>query len=74
MTGKMERDAAETIEAMMIRRRLADALKDGVISGRESIREQLNKAGLLNRNRGRDPSRWAAIDIDLTSLFAHICG
>ena len=74
LTKKLERDVAETMEAMLIRRRLADALKDGLITGRESIRNQLTKAGLLNRNRGRDPSRWVDIDIDVTTLFANIFG
>jgi hypothetical protein len=54
----VDHGTARTLEAKLIRKRLEDALRDGVIDGTEPIEEQLRLAGLLNRNRGRDPVRW----------------
>ena len=67
LTDKLPRAIAETLEAMAIRRRLFQAREQGLITGFEPIREQLAKAGLLNRNRGRDPSRW--VDITLSDYL-----
>jgi hypothetical protein len=53
---------ARTIEAKLIRKRLVDARRDGLIGGTEPIQEQLSKSGLLNKNRGRDPVRWENVD------------
>lgn len=39
-----------------------DARRDGHIDGTEPIQEQLTKAGLVNKNRGRDPARWEVVD------------
>lgn len=55
---------ARTIEASLIRRRLSEARAKGLIDGTELIEEQLRKAGLLNKNRGRTPDRWLDIDPD----------
>tara|TARA_R110002095_G_scaffold215152_1_gene208657 strand:- start:451 stop:675 length:225 start_codon:yes stop_codon:yes gene_type:complete len=52
----------KTIEAKLIRRRLDLALQKGLITGLEPVAEQLRKAGLLNKNRGRDPSKWVNVD------------
>jgi hypothetical protein len=49
---------------MRIRQRLSEARAKGLIDGTESVEEQLRKAGLLNKNRGRDPSRWLDLDPD----------
>jgi len=57
-------DEARTIEGTLIRQRLVEASAEGLITGTEPIAEQLEKAGLLNRNRGREQSRWVNIDID----------
>ena len=70
LTDRLPRGIAETLEAMLIRYRLADAKERGIISGFDSVREQLTKAGLLNRNRGRDPSRW--VDVDFTKYFPQL--
>ncbi len=64
MTDVLTHDQASTIEAMKIRQRLAEARAKGLIDGTEPVAEQLRKAGLLNNNRGRDPSRWIDIDPD----------
>jgi hypothetical protein len=63
-TEEVDHDVGRTIEAMMIRRKLAEARARGLIDGTEPIAEQLQMAGLLNKNRGRDPSRWVNIDPD----------
>jgi hypothetical protein len=63
-TAEVDHDVGRTIEAMMIRQKLAEARARGLIDGTEPIAEQLQKAGLLNKNRGRDPSRWVNIDPD----------
>ncbi|QDU08161.1 polymorphic toxin-type HINT domain-containing protein [Gimesia aquarii] len=62
ITNKLTHDQARTIEAKLIRQRLRAARTKGLINGFEPVAEQLKKAGLLNKNRGRDPSRW--IDVD----------
>jgi hypothetical protein len=58
ITDALTHDQARTIEGMLIRQRLQEARSKGLITGREPIEEQLQKAGLLNKNRGRDVSRW----------------
>jgi len=64
LTDPLTHDQARTIEAMRIRQRLSEARAKGLIDGTESVEEQLRKAGLLNKNRGRDPSRWLDLDPD----------
>jgi hypothetical protein len=64
VTEALTHDEARTIEAKLIRQRLIEARKKGLIDGTEPVAEQLKKAGLLNQNRGRDPSRWLDIDED----------
>jgi predicted GIY-YIG superfamily endonuclease len=63
MTDALTHGEARTIEAKLIRERLDEARANGEITGRESIEVQLQKAGLHNKNRGRDPDRWLKIDI-----------
>ena len=62
ITDALTHDQARTIEAMLIRQRLLDAMAKGIIDGTEPIAEQLQKAGLVNKNRGRDPSRWLDLE------------
>ena len=62
ITGPQMHGSARTVEAKLIRQRLAQARDEGLIDGTEPIQEQLAKAGLLNKNRGRDPARWEAVD------------
>jgi RHS repeat-associated protein len=54
----MSHGDARTIEAKLIRARIDEALAKGIIDGTELIAEQLRKAGLLNKNRGREQARW----------------
>ena len=50
---------ARTLEAYLIHQRVLAAQKiPGLIKKSDSIAKQLKKAGLLNKNRGRIPSRW----------------
>jgi hypothetical protein len=63
-TDPLTHGAARTIEAKLLRERLAQARAEGIIDGTESIEEQLRKAGLKNKNRGRNPDRWEDIDPD----------
>ena len=63
-TDPLTHDQARTIEAMKIRDRLAEARAKGLIDGTEPVQEQLQKAGLDNKNRGRDPSGWLDLDPD----------
>ena len=81
LTGPLPHGQARTIEAMRIRRRLDEARARGLIDGTEPIEEQLRKAGLQNKNRGRDPNRWEAIDpaepsrsLGSCSMFKHLTG
>jgi hypothetical protein len=62
LTDELSHDEVRTIEAKLIRKRLDEARAKGLIDGTEPIEEQLKKAGLLNKNRGRDPDRWLNID------------
>jgi predicted GIY-YIG superfamily endonuclease len=64
----VDHGTARTLEAKLIRERLQHARLDGVIDGTEPKREQLEKAGLLNRNRGREEARW----VDGVELEDHI--
>ena len=65
ITKSISHDNSRTIEARLIRGPLEEAIADGIITGTEPIAEQLQKAGLLNKNRGRIPERWVeAIDVD----------
>jgi hypothetical protein len=64
ISGPLSHDDARTLEATLIRERLDEAALEGKITGTEPIAEQLEKAGLHNRNRGRIESRWVDIDID----------
>ena len=58
------------IVSIMIRNKLEEAIKSGLITGRESVKEQLKKIGLDNKNRGMDPKRYLAIE-DFPSCFKH---
>jgi hypothetical protein len=69
ITDALSHDQARTIEGMLIRQRLDEARLKGLITGREPIEEQLQKAGLLNKNRGRDQSRW----LDLKGVGSLLC-
>jgi hypothetical protein len=71
ITGKLTHDQARTLEGMLIRQRLSEAQAKGLISGFEPIAEQLGKAGLLNKNRGRDASRWLE-NVDPTDFLQKI--
>ena len=62
ITEPQTHGVARTVEAKLIRQRLAEARANGLIDGTEPIQEQLAKAGLLNKNRGRDPVRWEGVD------------
>jgi predicted GIY-YIG superfamily endonuclease len=62
ITGPLTHDEARTIEAKLIRERLFEFRAKGIITGKEPIQEQLKKAGLLNKNRGREEKRWIEID------------
>ncbi len=57
-TDALKHDQAVTIEAMQLRKDLAIARAKGQITGYESIEEQLRKAGLQNKNRGRIEENW----------------
>jgi hypothetical protein len=63
ITEALTHDQARTIEAKLIRERLRAARANGDITGLEPVEVQLQKAGLHNKNRGRDPDRWLNIDI-----------
>jgi predicted GIY-YIG superfamily endonuclease len=45
LTGALSHDQARTLEAMLIREKLENAIADGIISGREPIEIQLQKQG-----------------------------
>lgn len=62
ITGKLSHDEARTIEAKLIRKRLDEAEARELIDGTEPIKEQLEKAGLLNKNRGRIEENWLEVD------------
>lgn len=64
LTDPLSHGHARTIEAKLIRQRLLESRAKGLIDGTEPIEEQLRKAGLLNKNRGRTPDRWLDIDPD----------
>ncbi|MEN0061002.1 MAG: RHS repeat-associated core domain-containing protein [Myxococcota bacterium] len=49
---------ALTIEAKMIRLRIREAIAAGFTTENHSVRHQLIAAGLLNKDRGLDPSKW----------------
>ena len=75
ITEPQTHSIARTIEAKLIRKRLDDARRDGLIDGTEPIQEQLSKSGLLNKNRGRDPGRWEDVDprdyfVDPVEIFS----
>jgi hypothetical protein len=58
IANNLSHDKARTIEATLIHNRLAEAMKNKIIDETMSVVEQLQKAGLLNLNRGRIPERW----------------
>ena len=58
VTDWISHDKARTIEGMLIRERLQDARLKGLLKEGDSIEEQLKKAGLDNRNRGRISKNW----------------
>jgi RHS repeat-associated protein len=64
----LSHDDARTIEAKLIRARLAEAQEKGLITGAEPVKEQLEKAGLDNLNRGRDPSKWTDAKVNKNAV------
>jgi len=58
ISGPVDHGTARTLEGKLIRQRLDQARLDGVIDGTEHIEVQLARAGLLNKNRGREKDRW----------------
>jgi RHS repeat-associated protein len=56
LTGDVGHDQARSLEGALIRERLADRV--GSYKASDSIEDQLNKSGLLNKNRGREKHRW----------------
>ena len=58
ISGPLSHDMARTIEAVLIRSRLNAGIAKGIVDDTDLVLEQLRQAGLLNKNRGRDPDRW----------------
>jgi len=63
ITDALTHDEARTIEGTLIRRRLREAIDEGLIDATEPIEEQLKKAGLDNKNRGRVPERFIDLKV-----------
>ena len=59
LAENLTHDEARSIEGALIRRRVAQRLSSNQIRDL-SVEEQLRAAGLLNKNRGRDPNRWTS--------------
>ena len=54
----LNHDQARSIEGALIRKRLAEHIDD--YSATDSIKDQLKKSNLLNKNRGRVKERWTS--------------
>ncbi|WP_415940522.1 RHS repeat-associated core domain-containing protein [Phocaeicola coprocola] len=57
LAENLTHDEARSIEGALIRRRITQRLTNEQIR-KLSVEEQLKEAGLINKNRGRDPNRW----------------
>ena len=54
----LSHDQARSIEGALIRKRLRENVNN--FSATDSIEKQLEKSGLLNKNRGRVKERWTS--------------
>lgn len=54
----LSHDQARSIEGALIRKRMAENVDK--FSATDSIDKQLEKSGLLNKNRGRVKERWTS--------------
>ncbi|WP_136668194.1 hypothetical protein [Flavobacterium sp. H122] len=75
LTEGLSHDQARTMEATLIRRRLAERSTDW--NATDSIEDRLKKSGLLNKNRGRDidvPGRKFTGDIPKLDIPKNVEG
>jgi RHS repeat-associated protein len=56
IASDLNHDQARSLEGALIRERLRERVDD--FDANDSVEKKLEKAGLLNKNRGRDQDRW----------------